>query len=282
MSNPSKRTTRELAGKCIAHSLSVECVLEFGAHECVAISRVTKNGKVDLKHGHVEEQRNDDEANGTSKEMSVRKLVSFKKASGNNVHLIHSVGLTLASPKSVHSCLIVENPTVAIVNKPTHLQETTAPSARPVSVRYVHHTRENGPVAITSDARVPCACGAFVTGLRSSLQNMTQKRVLRPVKKRSGLSRRMCLLWVMRPFSKRTRMLPRSEVLAPHPSSRRVRWVMGTSATPSRAGIVRIMTYGTLGGYMAPISLNSNEPSKPPIKEARVRRSLASGGWTST
>ena len=122
-------------GKGIVHSLSLECVLEFGTHERVSVARVSEDRKVDPEYGHVEEQRYKDETSGTSKEMPMRELVINAEKQHTIAYLIHSEGLTLASPNNVQSCLIVENPTVATVKKPTHLQEETAPSANPVSPR---------------------------------------------------------------------------------------------------------------------------------------------------
>lgn len=118
--------------------------------------------------------------------------------------LIHTVALTFKSPRSIHSCLMVEKPTVAMVNNPTHLQLTTAPSAKPVRTSHVHQISVNG--------------------LRlSSLQKDTQKKMLRPVKNRSGESRRMRRDWVTRPFSNVTKMAPMIAVLVLHSRARKVR-----------------------------------------------------------
>jgi hypothetical protein len=60
-------------------------------------------------------------------------------------------------------------------------------------------------------------------GRLSSLQNMHQKRVERPIKKRSGLSRRICLDWVINTFSNKTRTELRREIDAEKSSARKVR-----------------------------------------------------------
>jgi hypothetical protein len=62
-------------GISISHSLSLERVLEFGAHEGIAVARVLENRKVDPEHGHVEEQRYEDQTSGTSEEMPKRSLI---------------------------------------------------------------------------------------------------------------------------------------------------------------------------------------------------------------
>src|SRR6267154_496102 len=87
--------------------------------------------------------------------------------------LIQSLGETRRSPSSVHICRIVPKPTVAIVNKPTHLLLTTAPRDRPVRVSQVHHLSVKGSCL-------------------SSLQNPVQKKTVSAVKKTNGESRRMC------------------------------------------------------------------------------------------
>ena len=99
---------------------------------------------------------------------------------------------------------MVENPIVAMVNNPTHLQLTTAPRAKPVRTSHIHQMSVNG--------------------LRlSSLQKDTQKKVLRPVKNRSGESRRIRRDWVTRPFSKVTNIAPMIAVLVLHSRARKVR-----------------------------------------------------------
>jgi hypothetical protein len=56
------------------HSLSLEHVLEFGDHERISVARVLEDRKMDPEHGHVEQQRYEDETNGMSKEMPMREL----------------------------------------------------------------------------------------------------------------------------------------------------------------------------------------------------------------
>ena len=139
--------------------------------------------------------------------------------------LIQSLGGTRKSPKSVHSCRIVPRPTVAIVNKPTHLLLTTAPRERPVRVSQPHQRSENGSCL-------------------SSLQNPVQRKMVSAVKKTSGESRRMCRDWVMRAFSNMMRKEARRDVVARQSRPRRVRYARGTVAIPRIAGTMRIATYG--------------------------------------
>jgi hypothetical protein len=46
----------------ISHSLGVECCLKLGAHESVSITWVRKAEEMNSEHGHVECDRNYDEA----------------------------------------------------------------------------------------------------------------------------------------------------------------------------------------------------------------------------
>src|ERR1700759_2724797 len=82
---------------------------------------------------------------------------------------IQSLGGTRRSPRRFHNWLIVLKPTVAMVNKPTHLQLTTAPREKPVSISHVHQLSLNG-------RRL------------SSLQKLTHTNVVREVKNNSGES----------------------------------------------------------------------------------------------
>ena len=137
-----------------------------------------------------------------------------------------SRGGTRKSPRRFHRRYTVLKPTVAIVNRPTHLQLATAPSERPESVSHNHQER------------VKAWC-------LSSLQKPHQRNVVSAVKKTSGESRRMCRDWVTRPFSKVTKREAKRAVVARQSSARRVRYASGTVATPSVAGTIRIATYGT-------------------------------------
>lgn len=139
--------------------------------------------------------------------------------------LIQSLGETRRSPRSVHSCRIVPRPTVAIVNKPTHLLLTTAPRERPVRVSQPHHGSENGSCL-------------------SSLQKPVQRKTVSAVKKTSGESRRMCRDWVMRAFSNMIKREARRDVVARQSRPRRVRYARGTVAIPRVAGTMRMATYG--------------------------------------
>jgi len=39
---------------------------------------------------------------------------------------------------------MVKRPTVAMVKRPTHLQETTAPKLKPLNINHIHQLSENG------------------------------------------------------------------------------------------------------------------------------------------
>lgn len=49
--------TESNIGKSICHSTTFERMLELGAHETVAISRILKDEEMDLKHEHIEDDR---------------------------------------------------------------------------------------------------------------------------------------------------------------------------------------------------------------------------------
>jgi hypothetical protein len=53
----------------ITHSLVVEGRLEFRRHETVTFSRIGQASEMDGKHGHVEGNGNDDQAESTSEEV---------------------------------------------------------------------------------------------------------------------------------------------------------------------------------------------------------------------
>lgn len=69
MSNGHGRADRNVSIS-VMHFLSLQGVLELGAHKRISISRVAENGKVDFEHGHVEEQGDSDQANGTGDKVS--------------------------------------------------------------------------------------------------------------------------------------------------------------------------------------------------------------------
>lgn len=99
---------------------------------------------------------------------------------------------------------MVLNPTVAIVNSPTHLQLTTAPRERPERTSQVHHISVNGSCL-------------------SSLQKPIQRKVVSDVKKIKGESRRMYLDCVVIAFSNVTKREASRAVDARQSSARRVR-----------------------------------------------------------
>src|SRR5947209_544291 len=86
------------------------------------------------------------------------------------------------SPSKSQSRKMVQAPTVAMVKRPTHLHETTAPRERPVNTSQVHHSSENGRCL-------------------SSLQKPTKKKTVKAVKNTRGESNRICRDWMTRPFS---------------------------------------------------------------------------------
>lgn len=113
-----------------------------------------------------------------------------------------------------------------MVNRPTHLQLTTAPNDSPERVSHVHHEFVNGSCL-------------------SSLQKPHQKKVANAVKKMRGESRRISRDWVIRPFSKVMNREAKRAVAARQSKARKVRYARGTVAIPSVAGSIRIATYGT-------------------------------------
>jgi len=73
----------------ILHSLRVESSLEFGAHEPVSVSRVDEADEVDPKHGHIERDRDYDEAENSGNEMlgkqALFQSVIFSPREANNL-----------------------------------------------------------------------------------------------------------------------------------------------------------------------------------------------------
>src|SRR5438105_1414711 len=100
--------------------------------------------------------------------------------------------------------MIVLTPTVATVNRPTHLQLSTAPREKPDSIRKSHHDSVKGSCL-------------------SSLQKPTQKNIVSAVKKTRGASRRMCLDWVTRALSNVRKIDARRAVVARQSRPRMVR-----------------------------------------------------------
>ena len=121
---------------------------------------------------------------------------------------------------------MVHAPTVAMVKRPTHLQDTTAPRDKPVKTSHVHHCSVNG---------------SFL----SSFENPTKKKVVRAVKNTRGESSRIWRDCVTSPFSNVRNIDPSSAVVARQSRARKVRYASGTVATPNVAGTIRIATYGT-------------------------------------
>ena len=116
------------------------------------------------------------------------------------------------------------------MNSPTHLQLATHPSIVPEATSHRHQGLVNGL-------------------LSSSLEKRTKQRTVPAVKKRSGESRRIRRDWAVRAFSNRIMNPPRIEVVTVHVRARRVRYVVGTSRTPSSPVNSRIDMYGISGVY---------------------------------
>lgn len=57
-----RRGRGKRTGKRILHPVTLQRVLELGAHKAVSLSRVAQHCEVNRKHGHVEEGGNTDEA----------------------------------------------------------------------------------------------------------------------------------------------------------------------------------------------------------------------------
>lgn len=56
-------------GERVRHAATPECMLEFRAHEAVALTRVGQNEEMNAKHGHVEDGGDQDEADGARHEV---------------------------------------------------------------------------------------------------------------------------------------------------------------------------------------------------------------------
>jgi len=111
---------------------------------------------------------------------------------------------TFRSPNNSQSWITVATPIMAIVNNPTHLQDTTAPSDKPVRDNQIHQGFVNGRVEF-------------------SLLNPTQKKIEVAVKKIKGESRRISLDWVISPFSNVMNKDERSAVIGRHANPRIVK-----------------------------------------------------------
>ena len=84
----------------------------------------------------------------------------------------------------------------------------------------------------------------FIIGYDQMLlvKNPTHRKVVSPVKKIKGESRRISRDCVISPFSKVTKSAPTRAVVALQSRARRVRYVRGTRARPRVAGTIRIAT----------------------------------------
>lgn len=63
----------------VLHTLVVQSSLEFGAHKSISIAGILEDQEVNRKHGHVEGNGNDDEAESAGEE------VLGKDAHGNSL-----------------------------------------------------------------------------------------------------------------------------------------------------------------------------------------------------
>ena len=172
----------------VLHRFRVERRLEFRGHETVAVTRINQAYKVDGEHAHVKRQRDDDEAERSRKQMLEPKTLYGTRISFKHVMSVNGgpTGVTvLVSPRSTHSCSTVKQPTQKIVNSPTHLTLTVAPSPIPVATSQNHQFGSN---AFSG----PCSCW-FV--------KQVQAKAVKAVKIMSGESSRMSRDCVRRPFS---------------------------------------------------------------------------------
>jgi hypothetical protein len=85
------------------------------------------------------------------------------------------------SPQISHKPLMVEQPTVAIVKRPTHFELMEKPKPRPVRNSHSFHWKENG-----------CSLGS---------ENFIHAIVVKEMKKRRGESSNINLLFATNPFS---------------------------------------------------------------------------------
>lgn len=85
------------------------------------------------------------------------------------------------SPQISHKPLIVEQPMVAMVKRPTHFELIEQPSPRPVRNNHIFHWNENG-------------------WSRGS-ENFIQAIIVKEMKKRRGESNRINRLFATKPFS---------------------------------------------------------------------------------
>lgn len=56
-------------GKRVGHAAAPEGVLELRAHEAVALTRVGQDEEVDAEHGHVEDHRDENQADSACDEV---------------------------------------------------------------------------------------------------------------------------------------------------------------------------------------------------------------------
>ncbi|KAH8639381.1 Dolichyl-phosphate-mannose--protein mannosyltransferase 1 [Alternaria alternata] len=107
--------------------------------------------------------------------MTIKQNMRAKKC------LNHNRGVTfLVSPRRTQSCTSVKLPTQAIVNRPTHLTLTVAPSPTPEVTNQNH---QDGWKAFAG----PCSCW---------FMKLVQASAVRAVKMTSGESRRIRRDWV--------------------------------------------------------------------------------------
>jgi len=140
-----------------------------------------------LEHGHVEYDRNENEAESAGIKVFDPELWWNTQVSEQRPQLPDSLEADGSNGEEAH-----------------HLQLTTAPRDRPVRVSQLHQRFVKG------------AC-------LSSLQNPVQRKIVSAVKNTSGESRRICLDWVRRAFSKIRKSEARRAVVARQSRPRRVR-----------------------------------------------------------
>lgn len=99
---------------------------------------------MDSKHNHIYSDWYNDQAQSSCTEMSQENGLTFMSFQLNLTLISLLTKGTCVSPQISHKFLIVDTPTVAIVNRPTHLQLTVKPRPRPVRASQKYHQNWKG------------------------------------------------------------------------------------------------------------------------------------------
>ncbi len=124
---------------------------------------------------------------------------------------------------------------MAVLNRPTHLQDSVAPRETPLRKRNSHHVTENAESFRRWCDESQCLC---------SLQNANQESSVSAMKKIKILSPMICLDCVISPFSNVIRKQARSAVDTRQSKARIVKYATATVRIPNEAGRIRIAVYG--------------------------------------